>query len=100
MLATLAYFVNVVKSPSILLMPIVLRNVIAIDEYASYFEHIDPLGKFKSWSKEQAGYGKSRDRKFDPCSERVQAVFIVSDSVDWSRDIQVFFYLNMIYFKL
>ncbi|KAK4375988.1 hypothetical protein RND71_006665 [Anisodus tanguticus] len=25
----------------------------------------------------------------DPCSQRVQAVFVVSDSVDWSRDIQV-----------
>ncbi|XP_041992132.1 uncharacterized protein YKR070W-like [Salvia splendens] len=65
------------------------KNVLSIDEYASYFEHIDPLGKFKNWSNKQVGYWKSRHRKVDPCSEKVQAVFIVSDSIDWSRDIQV-----------
>ncbi|KAK4408890.1 hypothetical protein Sango_0470000 [Sesamum angolense] len=69
------------------------KNVLSIDEYASYFKHIDPLGQFKNWTKHQAGYERSSsrevDRKNDPCSQRVQAVFIVSDSVDWSRDIQV-----------
>ncbi|KAL0390159.1 UNVERIFIED_CONTAM: putative CDP-alcohol phosphatidyltransferase class-I family protein C22A12.08c [Sesamum calycinum] len=69
------------------------KNVISIDEYASYFKHIDPLGQFKNWTRHQAGYERSSsrevDRKNDPCSQRVQAVFIVSDSVDWSRDIQV-----------
>ncbi|GER51126.1 Cat eye syndrome critical region protein 5 [Striga asiatica] len=69
------------------------RNVLSIDEYALYFEHIDPLEKYKNWAKQQAGYDKNSsgeiDRKNDQCFQRVQAVFIVSDSVDWSRDIQV-----------
>lgn len=86
------------------LCPLFPRNVLSIDEYASYFEHIDPLGKYKNWTNQQVGYDKSsfreKDRKNDPCSQRVQAVFIVSDSVDWSRDIQVFLYLNIIYFQL
>ncbi|GFP83246.1 14 kDa zinc-binding protein [Phtheirospermum japonicum] len=58
------------------------KSVLTIDEYASYFEHIDPLEKYKNWVKQQAG------KRNDQCSHRVQAVFIVSDSVDWSRDIQ------------
>ncbi|KAL0460254.1 UNVERIFIED_CONTAM: Mitogen-activated protein kinaseNTF6 [Sesamum latifolium] len=44
-------------------------------------------------SASQPGYERSSsrevERKNDPCSQRVEAVFIVSDSVDWSRDIQV-----------
>ncbi|KAH6811006.1 hydrolase family protein / HAD-superfamily protein [Perilla frutescens var. frutescens] len=78
--------------PAAVLSEYGFKNVLAIDEYASYFEHIDPLDKFKNWS-DKPGYEKSTfrasDMKMDPCSERVQAVFIVSDSVDWSRDIQV-----------
>ncbi|KAI3450497.1 hypothetical protein Pfo_007162 [Paulownia fortunei] len=79
--------------PAIVMSEYGFKNVLAIDEYASYFEHIDPLGKFKNWKNQQAGFEKSSsretDRRNDPCSQRVQAVFIVSDSVDWSRDIQV-----------
>lgn len=75
-----------------------------MDEYASYFKHIDPLEKHKNWTDQQAGYKKipstKTDGKNDPCSERVKAVFIVSDSVDWSRDIQVFLYLIVICLRL
>ncbi|CAL1355874.1 unnamed protein product [Linum trigynum] len=46
------------------------KNVVSIDEYASCFPGIDPLAPYKSW-------------------EVKQAVFVVSDSIDWSRDIQV-----------
>ncbi|KAK6142078.1 hypothetical protein DH2020_012180 [Rehmannia glutinosa] len=78
--------------PALVMSEYGFKNVLTIDEYASYFEHIDPLGKFKNWVNQQAGYDKSfsgeLDRRNDPCSQRVQAVFIVSDSVDWSRDIQ------------
>ncbi|GFP88797.1 probable protein phosphatase 2c 25 [Phtheirospermum japonicum] len=68
--------------PAMVMSEYGFKNVLAIDEYASYFEHIDPLEKFKNWVKQQAG------KRNDQCSQRVQAVFIVSDSVDWSRDIQ------------
>ncbi|VFQ95656.1 unnamed protein product [Cuscuta campestris] len=63
------------------------KNVLSIDEYASLFENIDPLAQYKKWADKQF-HDKVTSRQ-DPCSERVQAVFVVSDSIDWSRDIQV-----------
>ncbi|KAL6508880.1 hypothetical protein OROHE_021439 [Orobanche hederae] len=79
--------------PALVMSEYGFKNVLALDEYASYFEHIDPLGKFKNWKQQVAGYDKSSSgemgRVNDPCSQKVQAVFVVSDSVDWSRDIQV-----------
>ncbi|KAL2508535.1 hydrolase family protein/HAD-superfamily protein [Forsythia ovata] len=69
------------------------KNVLSVDEYASYFENIDPLAQYKNWTKQLTGNRNSPSREMatidDPCSQRVKAVFIVSDSVDWSRDIQV-----------
>jgi hypothetical protein len=74
------------------------RNVISIDEYASCFENIDLLAPYKKWTKLDA----AKNPKFDQCgpqidifSERVQATFIVSDPVDWSRDIQVIDYNDL-----
>lgn len=69
------------------------RNVVSIDDYASCFDNIDPLLPYKKWTTKQVAYQSSSAKKMDIrdeiCSQRVQAVFIVSDSVDWSRDIQV-----------
>lgn len=69
------------------------KNVISIDEYASCFENIDPLAPYKKWTTKLAD---TQNPKFDESgprvdvfSERVEAAFIVSDPVDWSRDIQV-----------
>ncbi|XP_034218746.1 uncharacterized protein YKR070W isoform X2 [Prunus dulcis] len=62
------------------------KNVLSIDEYASCFENIDPLAPYKKWTTKQVKEVAARDLVF---SQRVQAAFIVSDSVDWSRDIQV-----------
>lgn len=74
------------------------RNVLSVEEYASYFENIDPLAQYKNWTRKQTGNHNDPSRKMatinDPCSQRVKAVFIVSDSVDWSRDVQVFIYHN------
>ncbi|CAL5200231.1 unnamed protein product [Lathyrus oleraceus] len=69
------------------------KNVISIDEYASSFENIDPLAPYKKWTTKLAAtqnpkFDESRSQ-IDVFSERVQAAFIVSDPVDWSRDIQV-----------
>jgi hypothetical protein len=67
------------------------RNVISIDEYASCFENIDPLAPYKKWTTNAAKNPKfdQSGPRIDVFSERVQAAFIVSDPVDWSRDIQV-----------
>ncbi|KAJ1395115.1 HAD-superfamily hydrolase, subfamily IIA, CECR5 [Sesbania bispinosa] len=69
------------------------RNVLSIDEYASFFENIDPLAPYKEWTTklaatQNAKFNNSAPRN-DVFSERVQAAFVVSDPVDWSRDIQV-----------
>ncbi|KAK6246962.1 hypothetical protein QUC31_018527 [Theobroma cacao] len=63
------------------------KNVIPIDEYALCFESIDPLAPYKKWNTMEAAVNSTR--KCSIKSQRVQAAFIVSDSVDWSRDIQV-----------
>ena len=69
------------------------RNVMSIDDYASCFENIDPLLPYKKWRTKQVGYENSTSQeiglRYNVYSQKVQAVFIVSDSIDWSRDIQV-----------
>ncbi|KAK6926857.1 HAD-superfamily hydrolase, subfamily IIA [Dillenia turbinata] len=68
------------------------KNVLSIDEYASHFENIDPLAQFKHWTIKKDKQNSSPEQmspRIDVCSERVQAAFVVSDPVDWSRDIQV-----------
>ncbi|XAR60501.1 hypothetical protein NMG60_11033910 [Bertholletia excelsa] len=64
------------------------KNLVLIDDYASCFENIDPLAPYKKWTTRHVVNQNSSLRSI-VCSQRVQAVFIVSDSVDWSRDIQV-----------
>lgn len=69
------------------------RNVLSIDDYASCFENIDPLAPYKKWITKQVADQNSTVKavaaKDLVLSQRVQAAFVVSDSVDWSRDIQV-----------
>ncbi|XP_010253467.1 PREDICTED: uncharacterized protein YKR070W isoform X4 [Nelumbo nucifera] len=68
------------------------KNVLSIDEYSSYFDGIDPLSQFKNWEIngeiKKRSTSKEITARHNIFSERVKAVFIVSDSVDWSRDIQ------------
>lgn len=69
------------------------KYVLSIDEYASCFENIDPLAPYKKWTTklaatQNANFNESICRD-DVFSKRVQAAFVVSDPVDWSRDIQV-----------
>lgn len=61
--------------------------MIPIDEYALCFDNIDPLAPYKKWSTVKAAVNTIRKCTIN--SERVKAAFVVSDSVDWSRDIQV-----------
>lgn len=69
------------------------RKVLSIDDYASYFNDIDPLSQYKSWglkhSYERNYNSKGLQPKYDVYSERVKGAFVVSDPVDWGRDIQV-----------
>lgn len=68
----------------------ICRNVVSIDEYASYFDGIDPLAQYKTWTaKQNVKHSNTPVDMNAVVSQRVQAAFIVSDSVDWSRDIQV-----------
>ncbi|KAJ0764276.1 putative HAD-superfamily hydrolase, subfamily IIA, HAD superfamily [Helianthus annuus] len=64
------------------------KKAVSLDEYASYFDSIDPLAPYKTWTTKQP-CNKQRNLSFDVASERVKAAFVVSDPVDWSRDIQV-----------
>lgn len=74
-------------------MIFIFRNVLSIDEYASCFDNIDPLAPYKKWTTKlpatQNPKSDAKGPRIDVFSERVQAAFIVSDPVDWSRDIQV-----------
>lgn len=66
------------------------KNVLSIDEYSSCFDNIDPLAQYKKWStKQEVDQNSTLKMKNTVYSQRVQAAFVVSDSVDWSRDIQV-----------
>ncbi|CAK9169566.1 unnamed protein product [Ilex paraguariensis] len=79
--------------PAAVMLEYGFKNVLSIDEYSSCFENIDPLAQYKKWTTNQIMYPNDTFNEMAPrnniCSQRVQAVFIVSDSVDWSRDIQV-----------
>jgi len=85
----------------------VFRHVLSIDEYASCFENIDPLAPYKKWTTNLAATENSKFNESFPrndvLSKRVQAAFVVSDPVDWSRDIQVteiwsVIHMNCLYF--
>lgn len=56
-----------------------------MDEYASCFDSIDPLAQYKNWRVDS----QKSSSKTSISSQRVKAAFIVSDPIDWGRDIQV-----------
>lgn len=62
-----------------------------MDDYAPYFDNIDPLAHHKKWT---IGHDANETKTVTEIasriySQRVQTAFIVSDSVDRSRDILV-----------
>ncbi|KAJ8631469.1 hypothetical protein MRB53_024792 [Persea americana] len=59
------------------------KRVVSTDEYESYFNGIDPLSQYKTWGSKQIF-----SEKYYVRTDKVQAVFVVSDPVDWGRDIQ------------
>ncbi|MCO5578442.1 hypothetical protein L7F22_032284 [Adiantum nelumboides] len=60
------------------------RSVVSMDDYVLHFKDIDPLAKFKHWSTNTHLEKVSNTHRM----KVVDAVFVVSDPVDWGRDIQ------------
>lgn len=77
------------------------RKVLSLDEYASYFKNIDPVSQYKNWTTEKIFNSKANTKdlvpRYDLLSDRVKAAFVVSDPVDWGRDIQVFLFYFLFY---
>nr|XP_016479027.1 PREDICTED: uncharacterized protein YKR070W-like isoform X1 [Nicotiana tabacum] len=70
------------------------KKVLSLEEYASYFDDIDPVAQFKRWTRTTKPFNWPRHSselapQIDVYSDRVKAVFVASDPVDWGRDIQV-----------
>ncbi|KAJ6317554.1 hypothetical protein OIU76_013151 [Salix suchowensis] len=80
--------------PAVVMSEYGFKKVVSIDEYASLFENIDPLSEYKKWTTNQvldrSVHPMNTVLRCDVSSEAVKAVFVVSDPVDWGRDIQVF----------
>ncbi|KAI7724823.1 hypothetical protein M8C21_011115, partial [Ambrosia artemisiifolia] len=79
--------------PAVVMSEYGFKKAISLEDYASYFNSIDPLAPYKTWTTKQPCTDESKYIEsvpsFDVTSERVKAAFVVSDPVDWSRDIQV-----------
>jgi len=78
--------------PAVVMSEYGFRKVLSIDKYASYFKDIDPLAPFKTWKvgqKTDSYMSAKVHPSYDVYSERVKGVFVVSDPVDWGRDLQV-----------
>ncbi|URE47951.1 Cupin [Musa troglodytarum] len=81
--------------PAAVMLEYGFKKVLSIDDYAAYFNDIDPLSQYKSWGLkhlyERNYNSKGLQPKYDVYSERVKGAFVVSDPVDWGRDIQAVF---------
>ncbi|KAL3581466.1 hypothetical protein D5086_015798 [Populus alba] len=79
--------------PAVVMSEYGFKKVVSLDEYASLFENIDPLSEYKKWTPNQvldrSVHPMNTVPRYDVSSEAVKAVFVVSDPVDWGRDIQV-----------
>ncbi|KAL6123810.1 hypothetical protein ACLB2K_076327 [Fragaria x ananassa] len=79
--------------PALVMSEYGFKKVLSLDEYASYFKDIDPVAQYKMWRTKEALYCSSHLEesvpRYDVYSDRVSAAFVVSDPVDWGRDIQV-----------
>lgn len=79
--------------PALVMCEYGFNKVLSIDEYASCFKDIDPVSQYKNWTTMskigQTSNLKKLSSTCDVYKERVKAAFVVSDPVDWGRDIQV-----------
>ncbi|XP_074286733.1 mitochondrial hydrolase YKR070W-like isoform X1 [Silene latifolia] len=79
--------------PALVMREYGFKKVLSLEEYASFFKDIDPVGQYKNWTTTSTISGNSHLKMhtsgFDVYTERVKAAFVASDPVDWGRDIQV-----------
>ncbi|XP_043816503.1 uncharacterized protein YKR070W isoform X7 [Manihot esculenta] len=81
--------------PALVMSEYGFKKVLSLEEYASFFENIDPVSQYKRWTTDQVSNMTRRivslnmTPRCNVLSESVKAVFVVSDPVDWGRDIQV-----------
>ncbi|CAO2816486.1 unnamed protein product [Amaranthus hypochondriacus] len=79
--------------PALVMREYGFNKVLSIDEYVSYFKGIDPVSQYKAWTTmprvDQSSTQKRLTSACDVYTERVKAAFVISDPVDWGRDIQV-----------
>ena len=74
---------NNVLHPSVLYSS---RQALSMETYANFFLHIDPLAPHKPWIQSECATSSG--------AVRISAVFVLSDPVDWSRDLQVWILIN------
>ncbi|XP_047966740.1 uncharacterized protein YKR070W-like isoform X2 [Salvia hispanica] len=77
--------------PAVVMSEYGFKRVVSLDEYASHFSNIDPVAQYKRWTTiQESNCSKNSEKKIHhDYSKNVNAVFVVSDPVDWGRDIQV-----------
>ncbi|KAK6933281.1 HAD-superfamily hydrolase, subfamily IIA [Dillenia turbinata] len=79
--------------PALVMTEYGFKKAISVDEYASYFDHIDPVSQYKRWTTKLASEDNDKQTelvpRFNVLADRVKAAFVISDPVDWGRDIQV-----------
>ncbi|XWS07883.1 hypothetical protein CRYUN_Cryun41cG0030600 [Craigia yunnanensis] len=76
--------------PALVMSEYGFKKVLSLEEFASYFESIDPVSQYKRWTTMPLSDRKTPTvPRYDVSSERIKAAFVVSDPVDWGRDIQV-----------
>ncbi|KAI3459018.1 hypothetical protein Pfo_015681 [Paulownia fortunei] len=78
--------------PAVVMSEYGFKRVISLDEYASQFNNIDPVAQYKRWTTMQelnCSRNSEKTVSSRDYSQKVKAAFVVSDPVDWGRDIQV-----------
>ncbi|XP_051130909.1 uncharacterized protein YKR070W-like isoform X2 [Andrographis paniculata] len=78
--------------PAVVMSEYGFKRVVSIDEYVSHFKNIDPVAQYKRWTTVQDSNFSRNSKTVSSCgdfSQSVKAAFVVSDPVDWGRDIQV-----------
>lgn len=73
--------------PALVMSEYGFKKVLSLDEYVSYFKGIDPVSQYKLWTTKPMQ--DKMMQNYDLLSEKIKAVFVISDPVDWGRDIQV-----------
>ncbi|TYH73494.1 hypothetical protein ES332_D05G333300v1 [Gossypium tomentosum] len=76
--------------PALVMSEYGFKKVLSLEEFASYFESMDPVSQYKRWTTmPQSDRKEPAVPRYNVLSERIKAAFVVSDPVDWGRDIQV-----------